>query len=65
MDRKLTTGTCQSATVSPYLPDVQCAQDDKIKILVNDAQVVRWPVDEGGFAVDEVAVDGAEVAAVA
>jgi len=32
---------------------------------VDGADLFDWPVDEGGFAVDELAVDGAEVAAVA
>ena len=32
--------------------------------LADDADAVGGPVDEGGFAVDEVAVDGAEVAGV-
>jgi len=33
--------------------------------LVDSADLLYGPVDEGGLAVDEVAVDGAEVAAVA
>ena len=32
---------------------------------MDGADLFDWPVDEGGFAVDELAVDGAEVAAVA
>ena len=33
-------------------------------LLVHDAGLVHRPVDEGGFAVDEVAGDGSELAAV-